>query len=194
MTAASRLRGRSAARCVNHASHAVPGETDQRIAETETMPDDSDSPPPAGPQSVRQLSIVQLEILSLVVRHKSSRQIAEILGINHHMVDYHLKQVQAALGVTSRFQAARLYAAEAALAYDFDAHHTPLDTPDTPALRRPGGPPHLSIWASLPLDSRFANQLPAAFRLTIVAVLTCMLAVTLTIVAVAAGQAVRFLR
>lgn len=57
------------------------------------------------------LSDGQKAALALVAQYKSSKEIARILGISPHTVDQRMKRVQAILGVNSRFEAARLYAA-----------------------------------------------------------------------------------
>lgn len=53
----------------------------------------------------------QRAVLALVAQYKSSKEIARILSISPHTVDQRLKRVQAILGVASRFDAARLFAA-----------------------------------------------------------------------------------
>lgn len=58
-----------------------------------------------------QLSDGQLDVVRLVAELKTSKEIGLELGISHHTVDQRLKKVQAILGVASRFEAARLYAA-----------------------------------------------------------------------------------
>lgn len=57
------------------------------------------------------LSEGQKAALALVAQYKSSKEIARILGISPHTVDQRMKRVQAILGVNSRFEAARLFAA-----------------------------------------------------------------------------------
>lgn len=59
------------------------------------------------------LSEGQKAALALVAQYKSSKEIARTLGISPHTVDQRMKRVQAILGVNSRFEAARLYAAAA---------------------------------------------------------------------------------
>lgn len=54
------------------------------------------------------LSEGQLAALSLVAQYKSSKEIARILDISPHTVDQRMKRVQALLGVSSRFEAARM--------------------------------------------------------------------------------------
>jgi len=66
------------------------------------------------------LSDGQKAALALVAQYKSSKEIARMLGISPHTVDQRMKRVQAILGVNSRFEAARLYAAASA---------TPADQP-----------------------------------------------------------------
>jgi DNA-binding CsgD family transcriptional regulator len=57
------------------------------------------------------LSEGQKAALALVAQYKSSKQIARTLGISPHTVDQRMKRVQAILGVSSRFEAARLFTA-----------------------------------------------------------------------------------
>ncbi len=57
------------------------------------------------------LSDGQKAALALVAQFKSSKEIARTLGISPHTVDQRMKRVQAILGVNSRFEAARLFAA-----------------------------------------------------------------------------------
>jgi DNA-binding CsgD family transcriptional regulator len=60
------------------------------------------------------LSEGQKAALALVAQYKSSKQIARTLGISPHTVDQRMKRVQAILGVSSRFEAARLFTASIA--------------------------------------------------------------------------------
>ena len=65
-----------------------------------------------GPQGrLVALSKGQLQVLALVAQYKSSKEIARTLGISPNTVDQRLKRVQLILGVSGRFEAARLYAA-----------------------------------------------------------------------------------
>jgi DNA-binding CsgD family transcriptional regulator len=59
------------------------------------------------------LSEGQKAALALVAQYKSSKQIARMLGISPHTVDQRMKRVQAILGVSSRFEAARIFTASA---------------------------------------------------------------------------------
>lgn len=65
-----------------------------------------------------QLSDGQRAVLALVAQYKSSKEIARILSISPHTVDQRLKRVQAILGVTSRFEAARVFTASSAVGGD----------------------------------------------------------------------------
>src|SRR5688572_6789255 len=60
---------------------------------------------------VERLTPREREILRLVDRHLSSKQIARELGIRKDTVDEHLDKARQRLGVASRFEAARLLAA-----------------------------------------------------------------------------------
>src|SRR5687768_5922701 len=59
---------------------------------------------------VERLTPREREILRLVDRHLSSKQIARELGIRKDTVDEHLDKARSRLGVASRFEAARLLA------------------------------------------------------------------------------------
>lgn len=50
-----------------------------------------------------------MDVLQGVAQYKSSKEIARDLKISPHTVDQRMKRIQAILGVTTRFEAARLY-------------------------------------------------------------------------------------
>lgn len=61
-------------------------------------------------QGVDRLSAVQVETLRLVFEHRSSKEIARIMGVSPHTVDARIKGAIRQLGVSSRIEAARLVA------------------------------------------------------------------------------------
>lgn len=62
----------------------------------------------SAPSKIDSLSPRQRECLRLVLVRMGSKEIARELNISSHTVDDHLKAATRALGVTSRFEAARL--------------------------------------------------------------------------------------
>jgi DNA-binding CsgD family transcriptional regulator len=58
---------------------------------------------------VNKLSDGQCDCLRLVAEHRSSKEIARLLGISPHTVDQRLKRATTILAVESRFEAARLF-------------------------------------------------------------------------------------
>ena len=60
-------------------------------------------------ERIARLTDGQRECLLLVAQMHSSKEIARLLGKSPHTVDERLKKAAAALGVASRFEAARLY-------------------------------------------------------------------------------------
>lgn len=82
----------------------------------------------------------QRDCLRLVMLHLSSKEIARTLGISPHTVDQRLRVAVRNLGVSSRFEAARLLAmrgeAEAALPYQSLIYQRP-DLPQSPANQQP---------------------------------------------------------
>ncbi|MBK7161675.1 MAG: helix-turn-helix transcriptional regulator [Sphingomonadales bacterium] len=64
-------------------------------------------------QRVEKLSAVQVETLRHVFAHRSSKEIARIMGVSPHTVDERLRRANRILGVTSRIDAARIVAASA---------------------------------------------------------------------------------
>lgn len=77
--------------------------------------------PPAGPLSV--LTAKQREVLDLVLRHKSSKEIARALNISPYTVDQRIAAARQKLGASSRGELARSYSRLRELceetAYDF---------------------------------------------------------------------------
>ncbi|MFC0589696.1 response regulator transcription factor [Novosphingobium aquiterrae] len=59
---------------------------------------------------IRTLTDKQREALELVLQHNSSKEIARLLNVSPKTVDQRLDGARAKLGVTSRSEAARLYA------------------------------------------------------------------------------------
>lgn len=70
----------------------------------------------AGLRSLKQLSAHQLEILSWVAKGKTNAEIAVIMDSKRRTIDYHLQEIRNKLQVTSRAQAAAMYAAADPLA------------------------------------------------------------------------------
>ena len=71
------------------------------------------TPAPMKPSDlVAQLTDGQRDCLRLVFNHQTSKDIARILGVSPHTVDMRLRTSMKVLGVTSRIEAARLFAQE----------------------------------------------------------------------------------
>jgi DNA-binding CsgD family transcriptional regulator len=94
----------------------------------------------SGPDRCAQLSMGQLEVLRLVNRHLSSKEIGAELGISSHTVDQRVRGAIQRLGVARRSEAARLVAA-------FDEARCPPETcpaePSPPYQRLIHQPPHI---------------------------------------------------
>ena len=80
----------------------------------------------------QQLTEPQRECLRLVLTHHSSKEIAELLGISPSAVDKRIERAIQMLGVTTRFQAARIIAAEEGGAAYERLPSEPIDVPTTP--------------------------------------------------------------
>lgn len=92
------------------------------------------------PDGIEQLTEAQRACLRLVLTRRSSKEIAQQIGISPHSVDKRLERAVATLGATSRFDAARRLAAhEGVAAYEPFAHE-PIDVAATPIAL----PPRLS--------------------------------------------------
>jgi DNA-binding CsgD family transcriptional regulator len=61
-------------------------------------------------EGVSALSAQQRECLRLVAEHRSSKDIAKVLGTSPHTVDNHIKAAIQRLGVSNRREASRIYA------------------------------------------------------------------------------------
>ncbi|HMT40639.1 helix-turn-helix transcriptional regulator [Sphingorhabdus sp.] len=61
---------------------------------------------------IEKLSAAQVETLQHVYAHRSSKEIARIMGVSPHTVDERLRRAIRILGVNSRIEAARLVAGE----------------------------------------------------------------------------------
>lgn len=64
-----------------------------------------------GPDQIDRLTESQRSYLRLVFEHKSSKEIAQQLGISAHTVDKRIKEAMRVLGVNSRIEAARILVA-----------------------------------------------------------------------------------
>lgn len=64
-----------------------------------------------GPDQIDRLTDSQRSYLRLVFEHKSSKEIAQQLGISAHTVDKRIKEAMRVLGVRSRVEAARMLVA-----------------------------------------------------------------------------------
>lgn len=94
---------------------------------------------PPDPALIASLSPQQVACLRLVAELRTSKQIAEILGISSHTVDTHLSNAVRKLGVASRMEAARCLADAAAGPPDrLTGQSPPVAAPAPPALDRPG--------------------------------------------------------
>jgi DNA-binding CsgD family transcriptional regulator len=62
-------------------------------------------------QDLEKLSAAQVETLRHVFAHRSSKEIARIMGVSPHTVDERIRRAIRILGVSSRIEAARLIAA-----------------------------------------------------------------------------------
>ena len=63
---------------------------------------------------IEKLSAAQVETLQHVYAHRSSKEIARIMGVSPHTVDERLRRAIRILGVQSRVEAARLVAGDVA--------------------------------------------------------------------------------
>lgn len=59
-------------------------------------------------QALAKLSAAQVETLQHVFAHRSSKEIARLMGVSPHTVDERLRRAMRVLGVVSRIEAARL--------------------------------------------------------------------------------------
>jgi DNA-binding CsgD family transcriptional regulator len=59
-------------------------------------------------QGIENLSAAQVETLRHVFAHRSSKEIARIMGVSPHTVDERVRRAIKALGVSSRVEAARI--------------------------------------------------------------------------------------
>ncbi len=123
------------------------------------------------PKRTDLLSPRERECLRLVSRGFSSKEIAKHLGISYHTVDDHLKKSIAALGVSSRFEAARILADdEAGIAPPPQHLGTQAPAIDPPADRAPDGASDEGRikpwWARLPFlrNGRQSNELSPGQR------------------------------
>lgn len=97
--------------------------------------------PPVSPERIARLSPGQRACLRLVQERLTSKDIARELAISPHTVDQRLRQAIEILGVTSRVEAARVFAAQESDAYQSliyqapyiadDAGPAPTRLPDT---------------------------------------------------------------
>ncbi|NNM77388.1 helix-turn-helix transcriptional regulator [Sphingomonas sp. ID1715] len=76
-----------------------------------------------------QLTEAQRECLRLVYAHHNSKEIAEIVGISPSAVDKRIERAVQILGVTTRFVAARMLAAEEGVSAYEQTTSEPIDLP-----------------------------------------------------------------
>ncbi|WP_230781756.1 RNA polymerase subunit sigma-70 [Sphingomonas sp. Leaf37] len=106
----------------------------------------------------------QLSYLRLVLQNRNSKEIAAVTGSSHRAVDKQLLKANNVLGVSTRFDAARLLA-------DYDGGVEPLP----PANDLPSAPPTFPLPLPLPTAGAAANMLTwkqVAFWTAIISIVT----------------------
>lgn len=94
---------------------------------TRQAPDDDRGAQETGRSVLDLLTDGQRDCLRLVYQHKTSKDIARMLGVSPHTVDMRLRTAMKALGVASRIEAAQLLVQEEqALGIDLSAQYQPL--------------------------------------------------------------------
>ncbi len=58
---------------------------------------------------IESLTVKQVEVLDMVLRHMSSKEIARVLGISHKSVDRRIDAARVKLGAATRQEAARIF-------------------------------------------------------------------------------------
>lgn len=113
---------------------------------------------------IEKLSAAQVETLQHVFAHRSSKEIARIMGVSPHTVDERLRRAIRLLGVNSRIEAARLVAGNASpsayqpLIYQPSELAPGSDAPDEQAaLSGRGQPGAFSIGYPFPTKARPIN-------------------------------------
>ncbi|MEE4453606.1 helix-turn-helix transcriptional regulator [Novosphingobium resinovorum] len=77
----------------------------------------------------QKLSARQYEVLSLVARHLSSKEIGARLGLSYKTIDNHVADLMVRLGVTSRADAARIFLDSSKTRERLPSTSQPLDSP-----------------------------------------------------------------
>ena len=113
---------------------------------------------------IEKLSAAQVETLQHVFAHRSSKEIARIMGVSPHTVDERLRRAIRLLGVNSRIEAARLVAGNASpsayqpLIYQPSELAPSSNAPDEQAaLTGKGEPSAFSIGYPFPTKARPIN-------------------------------------
>lgn len=135
-------------------------------------------PPPADQDALQRLALLtdrQRSYLRLVLQNRSSKEIAAATGGSHRAVDKQLLKANGVLGVSTRFEAARLLA-------DHDAGVEPLP----PANSLPSSTPTFPLPSPLPTVEAAANML--TWRQ--VAIWTVIIAIATPLGLTAAGMAI----
>jgi DNA-binding CsgD family transcriptional regulator len=115
-------------------------------------------------QGIARLSAAQVDTLRHVLAHRSSKEIARIMGVSPHTVDERIRRAIRILGVSTRVEAARIVAAS-----DTESAYQPLiyqppqlgpapperEVVDVPAKVSAGG--FLSIGLPFPTRDRPTN-------------------------------------
>lgn len=110
-----------------------------------------------GPRLDR-LTAIQLETLRHVLEHRSSKEIARIMGVSPHTVDARIKAAIRNLGVTSRVEAARLLVEHgAAPAYQPLIYQSP-ELASTATEQEEGGVPVAAVAGSFRLSPPFPTR------------------------------------
>lgn len=78
------------------------------------------------------LTAKQREVLDLVLKHKSSKEIARTLGISHYTVDQRITAARQKLGVKSRGELARSYSRMRELCEETAYEFSHVETPEFP--------------------------------------------------------------
>jgi DNA-binding CsgD family transcriptional regulator len=138
----------------------------------------SPPPPSAGQDALQRVALLtdrQRSYLRLVLQNRSSKEIAAATGSSHRAVDKQLLKANGVLGVSTRFDAARLLA-------DHDAGVEPLHR----AIDLPSSEPTFPLPSPLPTAEAAVNML--TWRQ--VAIWTAIIAIATPLGLTAAGMAI----
>jgi DNA-binding CsgD family transcriptional regulator len=110
-------------------------------------------------QGIENLSAAQVETLRHVFAHRSSKEIARIMGVSPHTVDERVRRAIRTLGVASRIEAARIVESTADEPYQPLIYQAPqlgsaALTYEEMASQLSEGPPNASAHIGFPFPTR----------------------------------------